>query len=245
MLRGVFFDLDNTLIRNRETQRGALAAAWETTFGSPCSLDDATLQKVVTDAYRTGFGFGTPGYAELAHLSLGELYRRIGSDVLTRLGLHDADRVERLSRATADAEREALALCPGAIETLDALRSAGLRLGLITNGASAVQRAKLTALTLADWFDVIVIDTEFGCPKPDRRIFDHAATAVGLLPAELLFVGDGLIPDVGGSRAAGWMSVWYNPRGELLPPDMAAPHHTVSRLVDLLALPEVAAALRC
>src|SRR5205814_575798 len=118
----------------------------------------ATLQKVVTDAYRTGFGYGTPGYAELAHLSVSELYRRIVSDVLTRLGSHDADSVERLSRATADAEQAALFLCEEAIETLDALRSAGLRLGLITNGASAVQRAKLSALALVDWFDVIVID---------------------------------------------------------------------------------------
>src|SRR5205823_2007858 len=99
-------------------------------------------------------------------------------------------------------------------------------------------------LALVDWFDIIVIDTEFGCPKPDRRIFDHAATSVGLPPAELLFVGDGLIPDVGGSRAAGWRSVWYNPRDEPLPPGAAPPDHTVRRLMDLLVLPEVAAVLR-
>src|SRR5689334_10109400 len=142
MLRGVFFDLDNTLIGTREAQRTALASAWPAVFGDDSTVDPIALQKAGREAYEAQFGYGTPGYAELAHLSPEEVSRRVCEAALASRGLAAAGRVERFVTDLAQAERAALALSPGAIETLSTLRDAGLKLGLITNGPSAGQRAK-------------------------------------------------------------------------------------------------------
>ena len=47
-------------------------------------------------------------------------------------------------------------------------------LGLITNGASCLQREKLAMASLAEYFDVVVVSAEFGVGKPDPSIFKYA-----------------------------------------------------------------------
>jgi HAD superfamily hydrolase (TIGR01509 family) len=239
MLRGIFFDLDNTLIRSRQAECAGLAAGWNQTFGARPALDLERLEKCFRSAYEARFAYGTPGYAELACLPLAEFNRRVTTDALATLGIHDADSIDSMTRACAEAVRRQLAIVPGATETLTALRAAGLKLGLITNGPSAVQRDKLAALALATSFDLIVIDTEFGHPKPDPRIFQHAAEAVELPQSDLLFVGDNFTDDVGGARAAGWLGVWYNPKGSPPPPGEEPPDYTVRDLTEILTLAPV------
>ena len=47
-----------------------------------------------------------------------------------------------------------------------------------------------------------------GAEKPDRRIFEAALSAVGVAPAEALFVGDSLTRDMAGALALGMPHVW-------------------------------------
>ena len=104
-----------------------------------------------------------------------------------------------------------------------------------------MQRAKLSRVGLSGFFDPIIVDTEFGCPKPDVRIFEHAARQVGMAPDELLFVGNSLAADIAGACAAGWTSVWMNPDAE--PLEEIRPDFQIERLSELLALPPLAQAL--
>ncbi len=66
-------------------------------------------------------------------------------------------------------------------------RAAGIRTGLISNswGTSRYDRALLT-----DLFDGVVISGEVGMRKPTRRIYELGAEAVGLAPAQCVFVDD-------------------------------------------------------
>lgn len=77
------------------------------------------------------------------------------------------------------------------------------RLGLVTNGTGATQRAKLSSLELEELFDPLVISGEVGFRKPDRRIFELAIASWGLPPESVLFVGDDPISDIQGAREAG------------------------------------------
>ncbi len=79
---------------------------------------------------------------------------------------------------------------PGMVETLVWLREQGLKLAIVTNGSSSVQSAKIRALGISDYFDVIVISEAEGVSKPNRRIFDLATDRLGAMPAEAIFVGD-------------------------------------------------------
>ena len=248
-LRGIFFDLDDTLIGYAEAEQSALLAGCALAARAQAdgrrAIDADTLAQAIYEAYARRYAYGTPGYRELATLPVEEFRRLLTRDALDSFGIEDPVLTETLIRAYARAEEQALAAFPDAEETLRRLRP-HVRLGLITNGPSAMQRAKLAALALDGYFDAIVVDTEFGHPKPDRRIFRHAADLVALAPAELLFVGNSLAHDIAGARAAGWTSVWLNPEGappsDDVPED-AVPDHVICRLQDLLSLPRVAEAL--
>jgi putative hydrolase of the HAD superfamily len=91
---------------------------------------------------------------------------------------------------------------PGVTESL--ARLAGeFRLGLVTNGTRATQRAKLKALAVEALFDPVVISEEVGLRKPDPRIFELAIATWGVAPGSVLFVGDDPVSDIGGAMAAG------------------------------------------
>lgn len=244
MLRGVFFDLDGTLIADRDTEgrRTALAAAWREAFGQP--VEPEALEAAIQTAYEAQFLYGQAGYADLAHLGMRDFLARLLDGMRAVLSVPNVAETTPFLLAWSEIEWQALALVPGAVSVLGALREAGLTLGLITNGPSCLQREKLDLLDLTPHLDHILVDTEFGCPKPDRRIFDRAAALAGLAPSELLFVGDTPAADIAGAVAAGWTAVWIDADHAPYPPDLPPPDATIDALPGLLSLPEVVAALR-
>jgi 5'-nucleotidase len=236
MLRGVFFDLDGTLITDRDTpgRRAALAAAWADAFGQPVASE--ALEAAIQAAYEERFGYGRPGYGDLRRLCLRDFLQQLLDGMRAALGAADSGTSDRFLLAWGEIERQALAVAPGAVTLLQSLRAAGLTTGLITNGPSCLQREKLALLDLTPHLDIIVVDTEFGCPKPDPRIFEHAASLASLAPEALLFIGDTPHADIAGAVGAGWTAVWINPGNGPYPPDLPPPHHTVARLEELPAV---------
>jgi putative hydrolase of the HAD superfamily len=84
-----------------------------------------------------------------------------------------------------------------------------MRLGLITEGPSAVQQAKLDALGLRPWFDKIVVlgEDERADWKPSRRPFDRWLEGGVIRPEAAVYVGDNPAKDFLAARRAGWSSV--------------------------------------
>ena len=93
-------------------------------------------------------------------------------------------------------------------QTLAELRRRGLKLGVITNGPSAMQRRKLAVLGLEHAFDAILVSGEEGVRKPDAEIFRRALERCGVAAHEALFVGDHPVADVEGAHRAGLRAVW-------------------------------------
>jgi putative hydrolase of the HAD superfamily len=116
------------------------------------------------------------------------------------------------------------------LPTLEELARRGLRLGIISNWDDRL-RPLLATLGLASHFEVTLVSAEFGCSKPAREIFDAAAKLFGLVPAEILLVGDNWEADVEGARTAGFRSVQI---ARNLPPgdDRAG---SLQALVDVIA----------
>jgi len=85
-----------------------------------------------------------------------------------------------------------------------------VRLGTVSNGF-----ADLQAIGLAPHFQVSLAAHQFGCAKPDARIFHAACDGLGLVPDEVLYVGDDLLLDVQGAQLAGLKAGWMNRRGLL------------------------------
>ncbi len=128
---------------------------------------------------------------------------------------------------------------PGAIETLGRLRAAGRRLALVTNGLSRTQREKIERFSLADFFDCIVVEEEFGAGKPNPRVFRHALATLGAAPNEAWMVGDNLAFDVAGAQQLGIHAVWHDALGRGLPEASGVrPDRIIQRLTELLETEE-------
>ena len=82
------------------------------------------------------------------------------------------------------------------------------RLGSVSNG-----NADLVVAGLAPHFQVSLAAGRHGPAKPDPALFLAACAALGLAPAEVLYVGDDLQLDVVAAQAAGLRAVWMNRAG--------------------------------
>jgi HAD superfamily hydrolase (TIGR01549 family) len=110
-------------------------------------------------------------------------------------------------------------------DALARLRRTGLKLGVVSNSDGRVEEA-LDAAGLRTYFDVVVDSGVAGVEKPDPAIFLAALDALGVRPAEALYVGDLYEVDVIGANAAGIPAVL------LVPP--AAPRPLGCAAVDSL-----------
>ncbi len=153
-------------------------------------------------------------------------------------GIRDGEERERLISSGVKAYRtelETIQMLPGAKETIERLKAAGLRLGVISNCLAHIQMSNLSKVGLLDYFDsnLLLISSsavdhsqtyqqdrrDFGgllayyegaslyrTEKPWLTMFKEAVNRTGRSPQELLFVGD-MLTDVIGANVAGFTSV--------------------------------------
>lgn len=91
---------------------------------------------------------------------------------------------------------------PGVIEGLNGLREADFRLACVTNKAEAFTLPLLRATGLFDYFDIVLSGDSLPKKKPDPMPLLHACKHFGILPHEMLLIGDSL-NDAEAARAAG------------------------------------------
>lgn len=119
-------------------------------------------------------------------------------------------------------ERNRVHFFDDALPALDAL-GGRYPLAALTNG-----NADLGRIGIAARFAVIVAARDMGIAKPEKAIFVHTATRLGLEPPQVLHVGDDPWLDVAGAARAGMRTCWVNRHGaawpgELPPPDLEVP----------------------
>lgn len=78
---------------------------------------------------------------------------------------------------------------PDVLAIADALRAAGIRTAILTNGTDTIP-AEAAELGLTAHFDAIFNSAEIGWVKPDIRAFQHVLDALGLAGAEVFFTDD-------------------------------------------------------
>ena len=215
VIRGVVFDVDDTLYDERDYVRSGFAAVARAAGRTDIETKD--LDAWLWSAFEAGARGDTfdrlraayPGVAaRLETDSLIDVYRSHVPDI------HLAD---------------------GARDTLDRLRDLGLRLGALTDGPVASQAAKVAALGLDRWFEPILLtgamDAAFA--KPGTAGFELIARAWGLPAAELAYVGDNPAKDFVGPRALGWATVQLaHPRQVRARPGPIDDRHRADFLID-------------
>ncbi|GAA1429327.1 hypothetical protein GCM10009601_44350 [Streptomyces thermospinosisporus] len=213
MQRLVLFDLDNTLVDRQETLTG-----WAAEFTARYGLGDEEqayiLDMVAERAYPSTFDAICTRY-RLA-TSTDELWRTYCADIAASVS------------------------CPGEVlDGLEELRAAGWRVGVATNGAVDIQRAKLRATGISERVDGLFVSEEADARKPQTRHFALAAARCGTVLGDGgWMVGDNPVNDISGGRSAGLHTIWIC-NGRSWPPDDPGPDHVAPHAraaIDLLLL---------
>lgn len=149
-------------------------------------------------------------------------------DLLQRVGVGNSDGLaDVLYRAFTDLDN--YRLFPDVERALDRLRSAGLRLGLVSNFEEWLELL-LERLGVTAYFETRVISGVEGIEKPDPRIFRLALDRTGLQAGESVYVGDNPVFDTQPAEAIGMLGVLLDRRGRY-------PEHTGIRITTLDELP--------
>ena len=121
-------------------------------------------------------------------------------------------------------------------KTLIKALSQHAKLGIITNGFTALQEIRLQRTGLADFFDVLIISEQVGVAKPDPKIFDYACEQMKMTQRQhILMVGDNPDSDILGGINAGMDTCWLNTEQKTQPATIN-PTYIVSSLAELHAL---------
>jgi putative hydrolase of the HAD superfamily len=91
---------------------------------------------------------------------------------------------------------------PDAAPTLSSLKSAGYKIGLISDCSSEVPLL-WSDMPLAPLIDVPIFSCAVGLKKPDARIYLLACERLGVLPQRCLYTGDGGSHELSGATAVG------------------------------------------
>ena len=110
---------------------------------------------------------------------------------------------------------------PGAVETLRELRARGYRLGIVTAKGRAQAELAFRLCALEPLVDVTICAEDTARHKPEPEPLLRAAAALGVAPADCLYVGDST-HDLRAARAAGDLAalapdLWLGALGDLLP----------------------------
>jgi putative hydrolase of the HAD superfamily len=138
-------------------------------------------------------------------LDLGKLRRAGLVDAFEAAG-EDAAKVE-LAMAEFFAARNAVVPYDDVLPGLLRLKGRAL-LGAITNG-----NADLRTIGLEHHFKAWVSAPQLGVAKPDPAIFLAGCDALGVAPADAVYVGDDVLLDVQGAQDVGMVGVWMNRNG--------------------------------
>ncbi len=202
----VVFDLDDTLFdHSRSARRGletwlrlldvvptpALTAAWF----------DAE------DRQHTAWLNGTVSHVEHRRGRLREFLPLVGRPV------GDPADLDEVFGAYLGGYRAAWVGYDDVAAALDDVHRLGVATAVLTNGTTAQQTAKLSALGLLDVVGPVFTAEDLGVAKPRPEAFARVCTALGLPPEQVLYVGDNHVVDVLGARAAGLQAVHLDRTG--------------------------------
>jgi FMN phosphatase YigB (HAD superfamily) len=125
---------------------------------------------------------------------------------------------------------------PERTQVLEALK-VRYPLGLLSNFDSAATGMKILATHgLCPYFSPIHISEAIRYRKPRREAFLHTAEAMGVVPQDVLFIGDTFALDVVGAKGVGMDVAWFD--RQKTPPDLdqVLPDYTITRFTDLLEI---------
>ena len=234
--RAILFDLDDTLIRAYAQPEEAWRRLLHV-FAAHLDAHDAdAIERVRVAVMEEARAFWSDAQAAAKwRLDIPGARRLSVRRGLARLGRADEALADRIADAFTKMRRDEYRLYPDAHATVDTLRTAGVKLALVTNGAAETQRDKIVRFDLGHRFDHIQIEGEFGQGKPELAVYRHALERLEVDAADAWMVGDNYEWEVVAPQQLGMCGIWYDPFEAGVPAHATAkPTRIIKRLAELV-----------
>lgn len=199
-VRGVVFDLYDTLIYVDETGPRAARREMLATLGVP--------EAMFGPVWREGRDRRMSGHGGSLAQQLEEALAALGANA-------PAAQLEEFAARDIAALLSAVGVYPGVRDTLTELRWRGYRLALLSN-CSYTGELVLDHLSFWSLFDAVVLSHLVGVLKPDPAIYLEACRTLGLAPHQCAFVGDGGFSELDAAHGLEMLTVritqeWQSP----------------------------------
>jgi putative hydrolase of the HAD superfamily len=242
VLQAVLFDLGGTLLHYHDPGSDELQRPFR-------RITMVGVHQLARALSESGVVMDPAGFAEAVDHHIAESYRATMPDLLggsvegplraalADVGVHITDEQWRSLRAHFYAAIDRI-VTPriGAQETLEALKAAGCKIGLISNTfwAADLHDRHLAQHGLIDLFDMRVYSCDTPHCKPHPSIFLDTLAVLGVTPGDAAYVGDRPDLDVLGAQHAGMRGILIRSPYEHTPLGDVVPDAIIDELPDLI-----------
>lgn len=199
MYKAIFLDIDDTVFNFKKCSESALKETFSTlnleynknVFESFSAIDEHLWKQQKEELLTV---------AEVLDIRFAELSETLGLNYDSNLAK------EHFGKLLG----EQYIMEPGIEEVLKEL-SADYKIYAASNGVLTMQENRLQLSELKKYFTDLYVSDDIGYAKPNINFFIESMDRAKLKASEILMVGDSLVSDIAGARAADIDSVWYNP----------------------------------
>lgn len=192
MRRVLLSDLFSTLVPGGDAERGVLNEVMAGVLGVDAGAFGRAFDATAYERFTGAFG-------DLPN-TLRVIAQRVGGEPSDEQVLE----ATTLRRGLA---RRLLSAAPATtIGALAALRAAGWRIGLVSN-ITAETQLQWAESPLAAHFDTTAFSAEIGAAKPEPAIYLTACNALGVSPAECVYIGDGRDNELAAAASLGMHAI--------------------------------------
>ncbi len=214
-IKGVLFDLDNTLIDFMKMKRMACSEAASAMLGAGLKIKSENL---ADDLFKYYLKYGIEGdYPFTDFLKERNSYK----DEILAAAINAYHRVKSAF----------LEPYPGVIPTFIQLIKKGIKLGIVTDAPSLKAHQRIDAMKLQGFFDVVITEAK----KPDSKGFLEAVKKLKLKPQEVMMIGDWPEKDVDGAKNAGLITCFAQ-YGHTIGILKTKSDHTIQRIEEVLEI---------
>jgi putative hydrolase of the HAD superfamily len=149
----------------------------------------------------------------------GELYPEVDLELVFRhilktVGVDNAFLAESCCKLLRLLSRERFELFPDALPVLREMKSEGYPLAILSDAQKVFYWEEGNMLGLNQFFDHIVLSTQFGFTKPDPRLFTIACSLLKVPLQQAVYVGNDPEKDVKGAKQAGMRAILLDRDGK-------------------------------
>lgn len=188
MIKGVVFDLDNTLLDFMKMKEFAVKAAIKSMIEAGLEVDEDKSYSEIISIYEQ-FGWENQKVFDVfLEKSIGHVDNKfLAAGIVAYRRAREAN----------------LMAYPNVNKTLMALAKSAIKMGLVSDAPSREAWMRIYYLNLYHFFDVVITLDDSGERKPSAKPFQMALDRMGLRPEETVMIGDWPERDVVGAQQIG------------------------------------------